>query len=63
MNAATILGSRRALRPAAATVLILAVVAGLVQNVGRAPNPSVAEPPRSRSFRGATTSRGSVRSP
>src|SRR5438094_9325701 len=45
MNAATILGSLRALRPAAATVLILAVVAGRVQNVGRAPNPSVAEPP------------------
>src|SRR5207249_2107608 len=45
MNAATILGSLRALRPAAATVLILAVVAGLVQNVGRAPNPSVVEPP------------------
>ena len=41
MNAATILGSLRALRPAAATVLILAVVAGLVQNVGRAPNPSI----------------------
>src|SRR2546430_667856 len=45
MNAATILGWLRTLRPAAATVLILAVVAGLVQNVGRAPNPSVVEPP------------------
>ena len=45
MNAATILGWLRALRPAAATVLILAVVAGLVQNVGHVPNPSVVEPP------------------
>src|SRR5206468_2695234 len=45
MNAATILGWLRTLRPAAAPVLILAVVAGLVQNVGRAPNPSVVEPP------------------
>src|SRR2546429_9708103 len=45
MNAATILGWLRTLRPAAATVLILAVLAGLVQNVGRAPNPSVVEPP------------------
>src|SRR5205809_8012794 len=45
MNAATILGSLRALRPAAATVLILAVVAGLVQNVRRAPHPPAVEPP------------------
>src|SRR5438093_302423 len=45
MNAATILGWLRTVRPVAATVLILAVVAGLVQNVGRAPNPSVVEPP------------------
>src|SRR3989475_5073300 len=45
MNASTILGWLRTLRPAAATVLILAVVAGLVQNVGQGPNPSVVEPP------------------
>ena len=45
MNASTILMWLRTLRPAAATVLILAVVAGLVQNVGHAPNLSVVEPP------------------
>ncbi len=45
MNASTILMWLRTLRPAAATVLILAVVAGLVQNVGHAPNPSIVEPP------------------
>src|SRR4030088_1725602 len=46
MNAATILGWLRTLRPTLATVLILAVVAGLVQTVGRpATNAFLAEPP------------------
>ncbi|HKC91077.1 MAG TPA: Ig-like domain-containing protein, partial [Candidatus Limnocylindria bacterium] len=45
MNAATIRGWLRGWRPAVATVLILAAVAGLVQTVGRGPNASLAEPP------------------
>jgi len=45
MNAPTILGWLRTLRPAAATVLILALLAGLVQTIGHAPTASLLEPP------------------
>src|SRR5437867_10877754 len=45
MNAATILNALRAYRPAISTVLVLALLAGLVQTVGRAPSVSIAEPP------------------
>jgi uncharacterized protein YfaS (alpha-2-macroglobulin family) len=45
MNAATLLGSLRTFRPAIATLLILGLLAGLVQTVGRAPSASLAEPP------------------
>ena len=45
MNAATLLGWLRTFRPAVATVLILGLLAGLVQTVGRAPSTSSVEPP------------------
>src|SRR5437762_4528114 len=45
MNAATLLGWLRTFRPAIATVLILGLLAGLVQTVGRAPSTSSVEPP------------------
>jgi len=45
MNAAMILGWLRAFRPAIATVVILGLLAGVVQTVGRSPSASVAEPP------------------
>src|SRR5216117_1752185 len=45
MNAATTLNALRAYRPAISTVLVLALVAGLVQTAGRAPSVSIAEPP------------------
>ena len=44
MNAATLLSGLRTFRPAISTVLVLAVVAGLVQTVGHAPSMST-EPP------------------
>ena len=45
MNAAILLGLLRTYRPAIATVLILGLLAGVVQTVGRAPSTSSAEPP------------------
>ena len=45
MNASTILAWLRTFRPAAATVLILALLAGLVQTIGHAPTASLLEPP------------------
>src|SRR5256714_7013402 len=45
MNAATLLGWLRTFRPTIATLLILGLLAGLVQTVGRAPSASLAEPP------------------
>jgi len=45
MNAATILSWLRTFRPAIATVLVLSLLAGLFQIVGRAPSASLVEPP------------------
>ena len=45
MNGATILGWLRSYRPAIATVLVLSLLAGLFQIVGRAPGASSVEPP------------------
>ena len=45
MNAAILLGWLRTYRPAIATVLILGLLAGVVQTVGRGPSTSTAEPP------------------
>ena len=45
MNAAILLRWVRTYRPAIATVLILGLLAGVVQTVGRAPSTSSAEPP------------------
>jgi uncharacterized protein YfaS (alpha-2-macroglobulin family) len=45
MNASTILTWLRTFRPAAATLLILGLLAGLVQTVGRGTNPSLLEAP------------------
>src|SRR2546423_10994152 len=44
MNAPTILAWLRTLRPAITTVVVLGLLAGLIQTVGRAPSGSVAEP-------------------
>src|SRR2546430_1177987 len=45
MNAATLLSWLRTFRPAVATVLILGLLAGLVQTIGRTPSTSSVEPP------------------
>jgi len=45
MNAATILGWLRTFRPAITTVVVLGLLAGLFQVVGRAPSASSVEPP------------------
>ena len=45
MNAATLLRWLRTFRPAVATVLILGLLAGLMQTVGRTPSTSSVEPP------------------
>jgi len=45
MNAAILMGWLRTYRPAIATVLILGLLAGVVQTVGRGPSASTAEPP------------------
>jgi alpha-2-macroglobulin len=45
MNAATLLGWLRTFRPAITTVVVLALLAGLFQAVGRAPAALLAEPP------------------
>ncbi|TME30481.1 MAG: hypothetical protein E6I66_09235, partial [Chloroflexi bacterium] len=45
MNAATLMARLRTFRPAITTVVVLALLAGLFQVVGRAPSASLAEPP------------------
>jgi uncharacterized protein YfaS (alpha-2-macroglobulin family) len=45
MNAATVLGWLRTFRPAITTVLVMALLAGLVQTIFRAPGASLFEPP------------------
>ena len=45
MNAATILSWLRTFRPAITTVIVLSLLAGLFQVVGRAPSGSLVEPP------------------
>ncbi len=45
MNAATLMTRLRMFRPAITTVVVLALLAGLFQVVGRAPSASLAEPP------------------